>query len=117
MPQFDVQPTAMISDGRPMPSSAEYESQDYWKPSYNRQAAEAYLLPLAAGTFVIRPSSQLGALSLSHRKRDGSVGHALLHQNKGERGRVGWSIEDEDEDYESLHALLLSLDKLDYCRN
>ena len=69
---------------RPIPSQAEYASASFWHATFNRTAAEAHLAPLAPGAFVLRPSSQLGCLSLSHKKRDGTVGHALVHMHTGQ---------------------------------
>jgi hypothetical protein len=99
---------------KPIPSQAEYIHQSYWHGDFNRSVAEQHLGALHTGAFVLRPSSQMGCLSLSHRKVDGSIGHALVHMHTGMTERIGWSIEDEDDDYPTLHALLLSLDKLKY---
>jgi hypothetical protein len=102
------------SDGRRVPSQAEYSTQSYWHGDFNRTVAENHLAQQHVGAFVLRPSSQFGCLSLSHRKTDGTIGHALVHMHTGMTARLGWSIEDEMDDYPSLHDLLLSLDKLKY---
>jgi hypothetical protein len=56
---------------------------------------------------MVRPSSQAGCLSLSHREA-GGVGHGIIRQWHGPQ-RFGWSIEQDPNTHPTVAALLKSL--------
>jgi hypothetical protein len=60
-----------VSDGD------DYRTRDYWFPDATRMAAELLLGPAPMASFLLRPSSQPGAVAISI-KQSGGIEHALI---------------------------------------
>ena len=50
----------------------------WWRGDMNRQSAIDHLTDLPVGSFVVRPSSQPGAVALSFKQEDGHIGHNTI---------------------------------------
>jgi hypothetical protein len=85
-----------------------YLNAPWYFASMDRKQAEARLSKSHERSFVVRPSSQAGALSLSHTEAGGAVGHGIIHCWDKE-DRRGFSIEQAPETYLTVEHLLLSL--------
>jgi len=117
--QYDVvrQPTNQYVRPAPPPSSSgpripqrsDYEGRPWWREMRRPEAEQWLLAGKPVGTFIIRPSSQEGCLSISHVEKDGTIGHGMIHMHKGANGRFGWSIENSRRTYPTLDDLLAVL--------
>jgi len=92
-----------------------YATKPYWKPTFDRKMAENFLSGQKPGHFILRPSSQPGALSLSHLKAGGGVGHCFVRVY--EEGRKGYAVENETEHYDTVEELIASLTDLNQTLN
>jgi hypothetical protein len=78
-------------------------------PAFNaaldRGGAEAVLATEPAGSFALRPARAPNALTLSHSKGNGAVGHCILICQQGR-----WSVESTpDKSFESIQEILESM--------
>jgi len=100
-------PTNVAAQVRQM--EAQLIGKPYWHPDASRREAEAFLKNAKPGSFVIRRSSNVGYLALSHRLEDGSIGHALVLWDGS-----GFTLENSNKSYTVIEALIKSLNlKLD----
>jgi sterile alpha motif and leucine zipper-containing kinase AZK len=117
--QYDVvrQPTNQYVRPAPPPSlsgpripqRSDYEGRPWWREMRRPEAEQWLMAGKPVGTFIIRPSSQEGCLSISHVEKDGTIGHGMIHMHKGANGRFGWSIENSRRTYATLDDLLAVL--------
>ena len=82
--------------------------QPWYFANMRRAEAEARLLHAPPRAFVVRPSSQPGLLSLSHKEDDGAIGHGIIYCWRS-AARHGYSIENSPDTHPTIEALLLSL--------
>lgn len=99
----------------PPPMEGEqYRVAPWFHCEMTRQKAIDVLSGKPNGAFVVRPSSQVGCVSLSHVHPNGTVGHGIIHRwpkpgAPASDKREGWSIENEPQTFNTLGALLESL--------
>jgi hypothetical protein len=95
------------------PAGEDLSAYVWYRPDMNRQMAEEVLRDCPIGSFVVRPSSQVACLALSHKDEEYGVGHMLLRY-WNLPNRKGYSRESELETYASvvdvLHSLPLRFD-------
>eukprot|EP00020_Sapocribrum_chincoteaguense_P006592 CAMPEP_0170750556 /NCGR_PEP_ID=MMETSP0437-20130122/10991_1 /TAXON_ID=0 /ORGANISM="Sexangularia sp." /LENGTH=221 /DNA_ID=CAMNT_0011089553 /DNA_START=114 /DNA_END=779 /DNA_ORIENTATION=- len=95
----------------PAPASglaAGLDVHSWWDGSATRASAEAYLSGSPSGSFIVRPSSQAGCLSLSVKNGQSfSVDHLILKQYP-----VGWSAQIQQKWVSPAKTLPLLLQKL-----
>jgi len=114
----NVQKQLQSASSSPRPSvkipqsiRVELAGEQWFQPLMNRTAAQEYLKPADKGCFVIRSSSQEHCVALSHKLRDGSVGHAVIRARidpSGKRAAV-YQLENQPTMYSSVKQLLSSL--------
>jgi len=74
----------------------------------SREEAEEHLRRLPHGAYLIRPSSQPGALSCTYKPvGENRIGHLLL--SKPTKATPGWTTDGRPKPYPTIHALLKSL--------
>eukprot|EP00179_Madagascaria_erythrocladioides_P025312 CAMPEP_0198337464 /NCGR_PEP_ID=MMETSP1450-20131203/28647_1 /TAXON_ID=753684 ORGANISM="Madagascaria erythrocladiodes, Strain CCMP3234" /NCGR_SAMPLE_ID=MMETSP1450 /ASSEMBLY_ACC=CAM_ASM_001115 /LENGTH=231 /DNA_ID=CAMNT_0044042271 /DNA_START=25 /DNA_END=717 /DNA_ORIENTATION=- len=79
-------------------------SKPFWHPDASRKDAEEFLKNAKPGAFVIRRSSNVGYLALSHRLEDGAFGHALIMWDGS-----GYTLENANKSYNVIEDLIKSL--------
>lgn len=89
------------------PKLIEAKKSELYLP-VNRQQAEFLLQVTPIGTYLFRDSTQPGMLAVSHFQRNGTTGHGLVRVWNGEQDRVGFSIEDSRETFNTLEELCKS---------
>jgi hypothetical protein len=90
------------------PGHDDYQQRP-WFASINRLAAEVMLADKPRGSFVVRPASVQGCLSLTHVDLStGLVGHGLIRLHNGPT-LFGWGMEDEPTTFPTVQLLLESL--------
>jgi hypothetical protein len=94
----------------PFPSvlDTSYLQAPWYFAQMNRAQAEGRLSKAPVRSFVVRPSSMAGCLSLSHSEPGGQVGHGIIHC-WDVPDRRGFSIESAPETYLTVEHMLLSL--------
>jgi hypothetical protein len=90
------------------PGNEDLSAFAWYRHEVNRDMAEELLADSPVGSFLVRPSSQVACLALSHRQPNGTVGHMLLRYWNVPTRR-GYSKESEPETYASVDDLLHSL--------
>ena len=90
----------------------------WWRGDMNRQSAIDHLTDLPVGSFVVRPSSQPGAVALSFKQEDGHIGHntIVVEHEKNRIPPTTFRFSNASVQFETVKKLLKSLPLLNFDR-